>query len=432
MAITDLAAALERSSFPPELAQDAFLRRCIEANCQLGTADEAERLAWFASLPEEAAIPLHLRLLAIEKLENWDVPEPRESVWGRWMPPAPREPESSRGAIQRHIPSLLSWASGDLSTKAKHLEAAHGSEAPMDELVATLRDVSKALNARISALRQLDAKGQQSSATVANLCREILLDPLNPAQLRVEARKAILNHLSREEAFAQINQALLGGSAQEKQRAVEHIGRMPGTDAQNKLLELGRLFYAGNLDPVVWVEMLEIAHRKDEKFGLWRKILERWDAGLDQESDPLIIYKTALQGGDPAAGRRTFYTNPQSQCLRCHQLNGQGGLLGPDLSGIGKRSTREELIQSLLLPSAKIADGYGIVSLALHSGKTLTGTLRRQTPQEIALLVEDSLRTLPTSAIKELTPPLSPMPPMGTMLTLRELRDLVAFLQALK
>ena len=48
----------------------------------------------------------------------------------------------------------------------------------------------------------------------------------------------------------------------------------------------------------------------------------------------------------------------ETQCLRCHTVRGVGGNIGPDLSMIGKKASRENLFESILLPSKAIADQY--------------------------------------------------------------------------
>ena len=48
----------------------------------------------------------------------------------------------------------------------------------------------------------------------------------------------------------------------------------------------------------------------------------------------------------------------EAQCLKCHTVRGIGGQVGPDLSMIGKKASRENLFESILLPSKAIADQY--------------------------------------------------------------------------
>lgn len=48
----------------------------------------------------------------------------------------------------------------------------------------------------------------------------------------------------------------------------------------------------------------------------------------------------------------------QTGCIQCHRFAGEGGSVGPDLTGIGQRLAPRDLLESILLPSKTIAQGY--------------------------------------------------------------------------
>ncbi|MCA9298996.1 MAG: cytochrome c, partial [Phycisphaerales bacterium] len=52
----------------------------------------------------------------------------------------------------------------------------------------------------------------------------------------------------------------------------------------------------------------------------------------------------------------------EAQCLRCHHVNGFGGSAGPNLSDVGARLSRSDLIESIVEPNAKVNPRYGQVS----------------------------------------------------------------------
>jgi putative heme-binding domain-containing protein len=139
-----------------------------------------------------------------------------------------------------------------------------------------------------------------------------------------------------------------------------------------------------------------------------------------------------LAGGNPEAGRRLFQGSVQGQCGRCHLAGGEGQQAGPVLHGIGQRATPEYLLESLLNPSARIAEGYATVSLSLQNGESLDGLLLQETDGRLRLrLSTGEVRTIPKSDIATRSAnPQSVMPPMGDVLSQRELRDLVAFLSS--
>jgi putative membrane-bound dehydrogenase-like protein len=83
--------------------------------------------------------------------------------------------------------------------------------------------------------------------------------------------------------------------------------------------------------------------------------------------------------GDAAAGRRLFYSSVGARCNACHQISARGGRVGPDLTLLGRTSSRERIIASILQPSQEIAPEFQSWVLATKDGKTLSG-LRLPTP----------------------------------------------------
>ena len=142
----------------------------------------------------------------------------------------------------------------------------------------------------------------------------------------------------------------------------------------------------------------------------------------------------ALYGGDIQAGSNVFLRNQAAECVRCHNAGGQGGEVGPSLKGIGARLSREQILQALIEPSARIAPGYGTVSLKLDDGQEVTGTLLVENEHELQLKTTDAAEPLKIalSRIKSRENYPSGMPPMGTLLTKREIRDVVEYLSSLK
>jgi putative heme-binding domain-containing protein len=73
------------------------------------------------------------------------------------------------------------------------------------------------------------------------------------------------------------------------------------------------------------------------------------------------------------------------QCLKCHTIRGTGGQVGPDLSVIGKKASKENLFESILLPSKAIADQYLTWQVETSKGLSLAGLLVEETPTSITL-----------------------------------------------
>jgi putative membrane-bound dehydrogenase-like protein len=77
-----------------------------------------------------------------------------------------------------------------------------------------------------------------------------------------------------------------------------------------------------------------------------------------------------------------------AQCLKCHTINGIGGKVGPDLSTIGSKASRENLLESILYPSRAIADQYQQYQIETKSGLLINGLLIEETADHI--LVRDA------------------------------------------
>ncbi len=97
----------------------------------------------------------------------------------------------------------------------------------------------------------------------------------------------------------------------------------------------------------------------------------------------------AKRTGRAEAGRKLFEASAKNelQCQKCHRLQGLGGDIGPDLSLIGKKASRENLFDSLLTPSKAIADQYIVNVVATNKGQTISGLLVEETPNH--LLIRD-------------------------------------------
>ena len=62
--------------------------------------------------------------------------------------------------------------------------------------------------------------------------------------------------------------------------------------------------------------------------------------------------------GDPEQGRAVFFRTGLNSCASCHRVRGQGQWVGPDLSTIGTKYGKDELLRSILNPSAAIGYNY--------------------------------------------------------------------------
>src|SRR5262249_39781386 len=135
--------------------------------------------------------------------------------------------------------------------------------------------------------------------------------------------------------------------------------------------------------------------------------------------------------GNASHGREIFFNTEKAMCARCHRLRDQGGAIGPDLTGVGRRLTRIHLIESILEPSRTISPEFRNISIRLKDGQDMTGV--KITENDSALTLGDAqgqLHTLKKDQIEaERALELSLMPEgLENGLTDTEFVDLVAFL----
>jgi putative heme-binding domain-containing protein len=136
-----------------------------------------------------------------------------------------------------------------------------------------------------------------------------------------------------------------------------------------------------------------------------------------------------LKKGDPARGELIF-RRKDMLCFKCHALGGSGGLVGPDLSGIGASAQVDYLIDSLLEPNKAVKENYHAISVITTDGRITVGIQVRRTDTELVLRnAEDKEITIPRNKIESTSPAPSLMPSgLVDHLTRAELTDLVRFL----
>jgi putative heme-binding domain-containing protein len=131
-----------------------------------------------------------------------------------------------------------------------------------------------------------------------------------------------------------------------------------------------------------------------------------------KQLDALIATRSAAFAKakpDLAAGKNVFTTN----CAVCHQIRGAGGLIGPQLDGIGARGA-ERLSEDILDPNRNVDAHFHLHTLTLKDSSTLSGFLKGEVGQ--VLILADAAgqehRVSKNDLAKDETTPMSLMPPI--------------------
>jgi putative membrane-bound dehydrogenase-like protein len=154
-------------------------------------------------------------------------------------------------------------------------------------------------------------------------------------------------------------------------------------------------------------------------------------AGASQALPP--IRQLVDLRGNPTQGKLVFETS--GTCSKCHKVEGQGKEVGPDLSEIGSKLSREDMYVAILNPSAGVSHNYETYSLLTTDGTVITGMLVNQTDQSVTIrtaeAIETTIATADIESLKKQSISLMPADLQKNM-PMQSLVDLVDYLASLK
>ena len=93
--------------------------------------------------------------------------------------------------------------------------------------------------------------------------------------------------------------------------------------------------------------------------------------------------------GNIERGKDVFFRQGTKSCAGCHRVQGKGQSVGPDLSTIGIKYGRDELMRSILSPSDSIGSSYRSLVAALTDGRVITGLPIEDTPERLVIKTSD-------------------------------------------
>lgn len=151
----------------------------------------------------------------------------------------------------------------------------------------------------------------------------------------------------------------------------------------------------------------------------------RWTV---EEAAPLV---ENLSGRDHLRGKAMYAA---TLCKSCHTMQGEGGVIGPDLTQLGTRFSPKDILVATINPSETISDQYHATVLELKAGGSVVGKLNDEDAQNYYIsqnpFSPDVIKTVPknTVVLKKNAEVSIMMPGLINRLNEEELKDLMAYL----
>ncbi len=397
------------------------VRRALNANFRLGSAETAARLAAFAA---RATARPELRIEALQILASWADPDPRDRILNRYRPIDGRPPQEAASALAPQIESLIA---GEPSVREEAIRVASmlGIKQITPLLAARVKNEKLGEETRASSLVALSRLDPNQAVLLARKVKLLPASNLVTSSLRV---------LSRHDAKASIGrfvEATESRNMEIRQLAWDLLAQSDSPVATEAVRKGVKRYLDGGLPADVQLNLLEASKgRLDDSTAA---ALAEHDQRL-RERDPLGPWLVALQGGDSERGRQLFFENTKLSCLRCHKVDRAGGEVGPNLTVIGKEKDRRYLLESICLPNAQVAKGFETAMILNDSGQTFTGIVKTENEDFVDLVQSDGSQVrIPVEEIEARRKGKSSMPDdLIQQMSTREVRDLVAYLASLK
>ncbi len=307
-----------------------------------------------------------------------------------------------------------------VATLARELSVVFGDGRALDDVKALALDGKADIAARKAALQTIiDSRPDD----MRKICEQLLsVRFLNPVAAR---------------GLAQFNDPLIGDKLVKAYKSFHHSER-----AQLITTLVSRAVFAKALldaigANVVPKEDLSAFHARqirsfnDEKLN--QRLGEVWGVIRDSDADKkkaMADWKSklttdVLAKANKSAGREIFNV----ACANCHKLYGEGGHIGPDLTGAG-RDNLDFLLENIIDPSGVVNADFRMSVIDLKDGRTLNGVIRSKTARTLSVQTMTEQLTIELTEVDKLAESTLSLMPEGLAeaLSPEQMRDLIAYL----
>ena len=333
---------------------------------------------------------------------------------------------------------LASWiqvaSNGTLMRIANSLRKAKFSDEDRIEIASALRARAERnfLDAPEVAMAAL-ASSTNLSEPLSNPCTQLIIEQLTaPESKWANLADAALSRSRLNVESAHVLLAVLDQvPSLYLQTAIDALLRCSNAEIDQALVE--KLPFVPALKTLAVEKVIaSVNGRPDEVKKKWAAMIQAAIRPPENIAEELDSWLKRLPPGDAKRGYQIF-SNAKAACSSCHQIGYVGGRLGPELSSIGKTRTRRDLVEAIVYPSLRMAQGFYPLRIRTVDDEVFNGLLSKQTDSYIELLCgADKICRIEKSAIEEQTDSkLSVMPSgLDQQITLDDFADLLAFLES--
>lgn len=205
----------------------------------------------------------------------------------------------------------------------------------------------------------------------------------------------------------------------------------------NGAMDLLRVYEQSELSPQM--ADLVLAYATSEAPATARDLFERFlpeEERVERLGTNFDVAQLLTVPGDSKRGEELFFNTAGISCKNCHKVGDKGGNLGPELIGISKKNTREQLLESILEPSKKIDQQYLGYNVITSEGLVLSGLIVKQNPDDSIVLrdTENKETVIADDDIDDVSPQKKSLMPEQLFrdLTEQQAADLLEYLSSLK
>lgn len=303
--------------------------------------------------------------------------------------------------------------------KAQEIAQLFGNTEAAKKFLLTLKDPSSAVESRLDAIKSLSARQNKELLPLLSI---LLSEP----SLRVEAIRAIAA-FDHEPLGKFLIDEFHHYTTPEKAEALQTLSsRSIYGRLLTQAIKTGRIkknevpaYVARQLRRVVGNGFVEVWGPIDQLSG---------NAALAYKRYQHLLGDQSLASADLKNGKQLF----QRTCGACHKLYGEGGILGPDLTG-SNRTNLNYLLSNLIEPSAEVQDDYRMVVITSQDGRTYSGNVIAENDRQLTMRVigQDQL-VINKSDIQSRETAAGSLMPEGLLQALsdKDVVDLIGYLRA--